>query len=102
MPVSAAITNGVCRVVIEGEMNIYNASEIKDRLLNVISECSCIELDLFNVNEIDTSGIQLLIMLNNEALRRHQKINIAMNNAVRNAIKLLNIEIGQGGHANRY
>ena len=96
MPVSVAMTNGVCRIMIEGEMNIYNATAIKDHLLNAISECPRIELDLFNVNEIDTSGIQLLIMLQNEAQRLNKELNITMNNAVRNVMKLLNIEMGQG------
>jgi anti-anti-sigma factor len=97
MNVSIMKTNGVCKVMIEGDMNIYNAAEIKDRLLNAISdsECSIIELDLFNVHEIDTSGVQLLIMLQNEAQRLNKGLSITMNNVVRNVLKLLNITIGR-------
>lgn len=101
MSVSIMKTNRVCKIMVEGEMNIYNTSEIKDRLLNTISEysgeCSSIDLDLFNVNEIDTSGVQLLIMLNNEAQRLNKGLNITINNTVRNVMKLLNIETGETG-----
>jgi len=51
------------RHTVEGDLTIYSASEQKPRLLPVFrTPYSIVELDLGQVNEIDTAGIQLLIL----------------------------------------
>jgi len=51
------------RFVVEGEMTIYNASELKDQLMaHLIQRHDPIALDLSGVTEIDTAGLQLVLM----------------------------------------
>jgi anti-sigma B factor antagonist len=47
---------------IEGEMTIYRATELKQALLNALNGASSLEVDLHGVTEIDSAGIQLLIL----------------------------------------
>lgn len=51
------------RVVVEGELTIYTATELKDQLMqNLILRQDPVVLDLSGVTEIDTAGVQLLLM----------------------------------------
>jgi len=50
-----------------GEMTIYSAAELKPALLEVLGRSDEIEIDLSGVSELDTSGVQLLILMKREA-----------------------------------
>ena len=54
-------------IVIAGELTIYTALELKDKLLAGLSETKELELDLAEVSEFDAAGLQLLVMLKKEA-----------------------------------
>ena len=54
----------------KGEMNIYTAQENTDLLLQVMSGCESIAVDLSRVTVIDTAGIQILLLAYVEAGRR--------------------------------
>lgn len=49
------------RLAIQGEFTIYTAGEWRDRLMSLPSAAARIELDLADVSEIDTAGLQLLL-----------------------------------------
>ena len=53
---------GCCRLGIAGDMTIYTAQELKDDLLAHGDEYQAFELDLTEVNEIDTAGVQVLLL----------------------------------------
>ncbi len=55
------------RLVIEGELTIYTAMELKDKLLTGLSTTEELELDLSGVGEFDGAGLQLLVMIKQEA-----------------------------------
>jgi anti-anti-sigma factor len=55
------------RIVIEGELTIYTAMELKDKLLTGLSATDELELDLSEVSEFDAAGLQLLVMIKQEA-----------------------------------
>ena len=55
------------RIVIDGELTIYTALELKDKLLTGLSTTEELELDLSDVGEIDAAGLQLLVMIKQEA-----------------------------------
>lgn len=57
---------------IEGELTIYTAATEKENLLSFLQSDDELELNLSKVTEMDTAGLQVLILLKNEA-RRHQK-----------------------------
>ncbi|RZI84615.1 MAG: anti-sigma factor antagonist [Rubrivivax sp.] len=47
---------------IEGEMTIYRAAELKQTLLTALDGATHLELDLHDVTEIDSAGVQLLLL----------------------------------------
>ena len=49
------------RVELRGSMDIYAAAELHQQLLDLLSTRQRLELDLSGVDEIDTSGVQLLM-----------------------------------------
>ncbi|MGF6400268.1 anti-sigma B factor antagonist [Pseudomonas frederiksbergensis] len=65
------------RLFIEGELNIYTAAEWKTRLDDLIAQGEDLELDLGRVQELDTAGLQLLIMAKKEANLRNRQLRLA-------------------------
>ena len=63
-------------LVIAGEFTIFTAAAMKARLLDTIaaSNAAEIEIDLSDVTEIDTAGLQLMIMAKQEAARRAKDV----------------------------
>jgi anti-sigma B factor antagonist len=62
------------RVVLDGEVTIYRAGELKEQLLGELASHSELEFDLSAVEEIDGSGLQLLILLKQEAGRLQRSV----------------------------
>ena len=56
----AGARDGVLHV--DGEMSIYRAAELKDVLLAALQGQRVLEIDLAQVSEIDSAGVQLLMM----------------------------------------
>lgn len=54
-------------IAITGELTIYTAMKLKDQLLTGISTTKELELNLSEVDEIDASGLQLLVMIKQQA-----------------------------------
>jgi len=58
------------------DLPIYHALEQKNALLAALAGTDDLELDLMHVGEIDTAGLQLLILLKKEAQRAGKTISI--------------------------
>lgn len=58
-----------CRAVIEGSMTIYEAAVAKPVLLDALATAKQTEIDLSSLHEMDTAGLQLLILVKRESLR---------------------------------
>lgn len=58
------------RLAIDREMTIYRAAELKHVLLAPLAAGTGLDLDLAQVTELDTAGIQLLLLARHEAQRR--------------------------------
>lgn len=59
-----------CRAYIDGELTIYTATELKDDFTRLIADQREMELSLANVSEIDSSGIQWLMLAKRERSRK--------------------------------
>lgn len=62
---------------VRGEFNIFTASTLKDELLNTIGsapEDSEFDIDLSDVTDIDTTGIQLMLMAKREAAAQDKNL----------------------------
>lgn len=68
--------NEPCRFAVEGEMTIYTALELKDQLLPPLGQCADLEIDLAGVSEIDSAGLQLLVMIKQEAKAQNKHLRI--------------------------
>ena len=62
-------TEGGIRLTVDGDLTIYHAAEIKERLIEGIRSGSVVELDLSHVGEMDTAGFQLLALAKIESQR---------------------------------
>ena len=65
------------RFVIDEAMTIYQAQAQKAQLLAALTAAEALDLDLAAVPEIDTAGLQLLILLKREVLQQGKQLTIS-------------------------
>lgn len=59
-----------------GTLTIYDAASGKQALLDAIDGVTELEIDLSAVTEIDTAGVQLLVMLKRAAARAEKQVQL--------------------------
>ena len=80
------------RLSIAEDMTIYHALEHKHRLVEALDAADGLELDLSQVREIDTAGVQLLILTKREAAKRSKSLAIVAHSpAVRETLDFCNL-----------
>lgn len=72
----------ICIVKVLGDLTIYNAESFQNQLVTVFDDCSRIAIDLSSVNELDTSGVQLLMNAKKESIRRNQLLRLVNHSSV--------------------
>jgi anti-sigma B factor antagonist len=65
------------RIALEGEMTIYTAADLKVRLLNALAETEDLEVDLSGVSELDSAGLQVMVLLKREACDKGKSVRFA-------------------------
>lgn len=79
-------------LAITEDLTIYLALEQKQTLLDALSGTDELELNLSQVGEMDTAGLQLLVLLKKEAQRAGKQVRIvAHSRAVSSVIEFCNI-----------
>ncbi|MDI7234844.1 STAS domain-containing protein [Leptospira santarosai] len=65
--------SGVSKVAIEGELTIYEAIEFKEKLDSVFKNPPppVLEIDLFKIQKMDTSCLQILLSFEKKAERKN-------------------------------
>ncbi len=58
---------GVEQLELTGELTIHVAADLKPRLLAALEADDTLRLETAGINEVDTAGVQLLLMLAREA-----------------------------------
>jgi anti-anti-sigma factor len=92
MDINIETRNSVCHARMTGEMTIYHAAELKGKLLPHLDCCNEMEINLSEVSEIDTAGIQLLLLAKLEALRANKLLRfVAHSPAMLEVLELLNL-----------
>lgn len=63
-------------ISIAGEFNVFTATTIKERLLDAIAHAATpdIDIDLSDVTEFDSAGLQLMVMAKREAASRGKQV----------------------------
>jgi anti-anti-sigma factor len=80
------------KVHIEGEMTIYRAAELKEQVLAPLKDAGPIEIDLSAVSEIDSVGVQLLLLARRDAQAQQRPLRLLnLSPAVVDAFELLDL-----------
>ncbi len=76
----------------QGELTIYTAAQTKAGLFDALAGREAVELDLSQVSDMDSAGLQLLILARQEAHRRNVQLNMTGHSAaVLDVIELCNL-----------
>lgn len=80
------------RLQIDGEFSIYRATELKEMVLTAVAQAPCLELDLSAVSELDTAGVQILLLARQTALAHGHALRlVASSPAVQATLALLRV-----------
>lgn len=80
------------RLVITQDLTIYQAMEQKQQLMAALSGTDALELDLSQVAEMDTAGLQLLLLAKREAGLLNKDLSIVAHSpAVRQTLDFCNL-----------
>ncbi|MQY51759.1 STAS domain-containing protein [Rhodocyclus tenuis] len=83
---------GTNRITLIDDLTIYHAEAQKQLLLDALAAPGAVEADLSQAGEIDTAGLQLLILAKREALRQGKDFHIVAHSpAVRQTIDFCNL-----------
>lgn len=74
MTVATVFHDDTCCLGIEGEMTIYSAAELKATMLEGIARCQRLEINLSQVSEMDSAGLQLLYLVKREAAGMNKQV----------------------------
>jgi len=92
MTISVKRKKGVATLHIASDMTIRNAASLKKELMKHISKPCEREIDLSEVNEMDTAGVQLLVLAKREAIRHNMPLRLIRHSrAVFDAIDTYNL-----------
>ncbi len=69
-------SEGRCKAVVEGSMTVYEAAADKPLLLSALATAKEAEIDLSSVDEMDTAGLQLLILVKRESLKAGKALHL--------------------------
>lgn len=70
------------RLALSQELTIYHAMDQKQQLLDALACSDVLELDLSQVAEMDTAGLQLLMLTKREAARLGKPLSIVAHSPV--------------------
>ena len=78
MGITTTSVDGEClRLAVDGAMTVYEAGESKGELLAALADGGGLEIDLAGVEEIDTAGLQLLVLTQREGRRTGKPVRLA-------------------------
>ncbi|BBL60510.1 STAS domain-containing protein [Methylomonas koyamae] len=84
-------------LTIEDELTIFTAAEQKNNVLSFLSSGDDLEINLSQVAEMDTAGLQLLILAKREAARAGKTLRFVMHSkAVLDILELVNLTTAFG------
>lgn len=67
----------VAHLTISDNMTIYNAQSQKERLLDALEGAQHLDLDLSGVADMDSAGLQLLMLVKREAVQQGKNVSIS-------------------------
>ena len=65
------------RVAVDDELTIVTAAEQREKLLAALRDSPGVRIDLSGIPDIDTAGLQVLLLARDEGARRHVPVEFA-------------------------
>ncbi len=92
MNLQIEVQGQVCKITIFGELTINYIREFYDEVLEAIKNYVVIEMDLFNVTEVDSSGLQLMMLIKRKMNEKSKNLSfINHSEPVLNLLELSNL-----------
>ena len=89
--------SAIARLEIKGELSIFTAADICRQLLGALESAQEVEVDLSEVTEMDSAGMQLMVAAKREAAQRESQLRFTGHSpAVFDVLELCNLS-GQLG-----
>lgn len=83
---------GRCLIRIDGELTIYTAGLANSTIGESLAANQSVAIDLTGVTEIDTAGLQILLVARKEAMLRERAVSfIGHNRIVIECLRLMNL-----------
>ncbi|WP_295999828.1 STAS domain-containing protein [Rugamonas sp.] len=73
--------DAVARFVIDGEMTIYRAADLKTEVLEAVRKNAVLELDLSGISELDSAGLQVLMVAKQAATAAGHRLHLVAHSA---------------------
>jgi anti-sigma B factor antagonist len=81
-------------LTVEKKLTIYEVTEIREKILTCLNKDSHLQMDLSQVTECDTAGIQLLCSILRTARKKGEAITIhSFSRAIRDTARMIGIEL---------
>jgi anti-sigma B factor antagonist len=65
---------GMSRIEIKGELSIFTAADVRQKLLEALDSEAEVDVDLSEITEMDSAGMQLLVAAKREAGHRNKPL----------------------------
>ena len=72
-----SLANACTRITLDGALTVYEAVDAKRELLQALAASAELEIDVTGLDELDTAGLQLLLLLRRESLRAAKPVRLA-------------------------
>ncbi len=66
----------LCKLELDGDITIYTIDDLKTKLSNELNSYKMFEMNLAKIEEIDSSGIQLLLAFSRELAHKNKAFKI--------------------------
>jgi anti-anti-sigma factor len=66
----------VTRITLDGELTIYRAADLKVTVLDALRKTRVLEIDLSGVTELDTAGLQVLMLAKQTAAADQRELRL--------------------------
>ena len=70
------MADDVSRIALDGEITIYRAADLKTIVLDALRKTRVLEIDLSGVTELDTAGLQVLMLAKQTAAADQRELRL--------------------------
>ena len=76
MQITKQMNNGQLTLILSGELTLFNLNVVRQELISALNDGNKVAIDLKDVNECDTAGIQLVISAKKTSIAENREVTI--------------------------